>query len=221
MRIIKKKNQNSLINEFIRIFKKEVLKKKKANKRLSFVLTGGTSPRKLYSRLAKSKIDWSEVDFFWGDERLVSKKSVNSNYKLAYDLLLSKINIDKANIFSIDISKNINNTCLKYQEKIKKYFGNNKVNFDIFLLGMGRDGHIASLFPNSKLLKSKFLVNPIFRDDFKRISLSIDTINNSTKIFLWLNKKSKTKIYEKLKNKGKKIPVNNLKKDKLFCFSIN
>ena len=86
---------------------------------------------------------------------------------------------------------------------------------------MGRDGHIASLFPNSKLLKSKFLVNPIFRDDFKRISLSIDTINNSTKIFLWLNKKSKTKIYEKLKNKGKKIPVNNLKKDKLFCFSIN
>ena len=93
---------------------------------------------------------------------------------------------------------------------------------------MGRDGHIASIFPSSKELKEKFIVKPIIRKDFKRITLSLNIINNSRKIFLWLNNKSISLIFKKLKNQGKKIPVNNLKKinhivfvsNKFFNFSI-
>ena len=59
---------------------------------MSFVLTGGSSPVNLYKKLAKSQIDWSNVDLFWGDERFVSKDSKYSNYKLAYDLLIKKRN---------------------------------------------------------------------------------------------------------------------------------
>jgi len=82
MRIIKKKNEKSLIREFIQILKREINKKRKSKKRLSFVLTGGSSPINLYKKLAKSKINWSNIDLFWGDERFVSNKSKNSNFKI-------------------------------------------------------------------------------------------------------------------------------------------
>ena len=95
MKIIKKKNENSLISAFIENFESEILKKKKNKKRLSFVLTGGNSPKKLYAKLAGSNIDWSVVDFFWGDERFVSRRSKDSNFKLANDLLIKKIKISK------------------------------------------------------------------------------------------------------------------------------
>ena len=107
MKIINKKSEKSLIDQFIRDFKKDYLKKKKQNKRLSFVLTGGKSPIKLYRKLAQIKIDWNIIDLFWGDERYVSNKSRNSNYKLAFDEFIKKIEIDKKNFFqkSINISR--------------------------------------------------------------------------------------------------------------------
>ena len=222
MRNIKKKNENSLINHFIQIIKKEILKKRKRNKRLSFVLTGGSSPKRLYKKLSQSNIEWSYVDLFWGDERFVSNRSKNSNYKLVKDLLIDKINISEKNYFPIQTNKiSVAKSALSYESTLKKYFKSKKVKFDIFLLGMGNDGHIASIFPDSKELKEKFITKPVMRKDFKRITLGLNIINNSEKIFLWLNSKTKFSSFRKFKNKGKKIPVNNLKKNRLYCFYIN
>ena len=64
MRFIKKRNENLLIEEFIKILKGEIIKKKREKKRLSFVLTGGSSPKKLYKKLSRSNINWSNVDFW-------------------------------------------------------------------------------------------------------------------------------------------------------------
>ena len=222
MRIIKKKNEKSLIREFLQIFKREIDKKKKSKSRLSFVLTGGSSPINLYKKLAKSNIDWSNIDLFWGDERFVSNKSKNSNFKMANDLFIKKVKINKRNLFYINTkTKDINQSSLEYQNKIKKYFKNKKIKFDICLLGMGNDGHVASIFPNTNILKKKSIVSPVNRGDFKRITIGLKIINNSKKIFLWLSKKSKTSIFKKLRLKGKKIPINNLNKKKLYCFLIN
>ncbi len=222
MRIIKKKNEKSLIREFLRIFKREIDKKKKSKSRLSFVLTGGSSPVNLYKKLAKSNIDWSNIDLFWGDERFVSNKSKNSNFKLANDLFIKKVKIKKQNLFYINTKrKDINQSSVEYQNKIKNYFKNKKIKFDICLLGMGNDGHVASIFPNTNILKKKSIVSPVNRGDFKRITIGLKVINNSKKIFLWLSKKSKTSIFKKLQLKGKKIPINNLNKKKLYCFLIN
>ena len=222
MRIIKKKNEKSLIREFLQIFKREIDKKKKSKSRLSFVLTGGSSPVNLYKKLAKSNIDWSNIDLFWGDERFVSNKSKNSNFKLANDLFIKKVKIKKQNLFYINTKrKDINQSSLEYQNKIKNYFKNKKIKFDICLLGMGNDGHVASIFPNTNILKKKSIVSPVNRGDFKRITIGLKVINNSKKIFLWLSKKSKTSIFKKLRLKGKKIPINNLNKKKLYCFLIN
>ena len=222
MRIIKKKNEKSLIREFLQIFKREIDKKKKSKSRLSFVLTGGSSPVNLYKKLAKSNIDWSNIDLFWGDERFVSNKSKNSNFKMANDLFIKKVKIKKQNLFYINTKrKDINQSSVEYQNKIKNYFKNKKIKFDICLLGMGNDGHVASIFPNTNILKKKSIVSPVNRGDFKRITIGLKVINNSKKIFLWLSKKSKTSIFKKLRLKGKKIPINNLNKKKLYCFLIN
>lgn len=222
MRVIKKKNENSLIAEFIEIFKREINKKKIKRKRLSFVLTGGPSPKRLYKKLAKSRIDWSNVDLFWGDERFVSDNSKNSNFRLVNDLLIKKINIKKNNIFPfLKYKKNISKSAVVYGNNIRKYFKNKKIKFDIFLLGMGNDGHVVSIFPNSNEIRDKFIARPIYRKDFKRITLSLNLINNSQKIFLWLNNKTKTSIFKKLSDKGIKIPVNNIDKRNLVCFMIN
>ena len=222
MKIIAEKKETLLINKFISIFKKESRKKSRNNKRMSFVLTGGLSPKKLYAKLAKEKIDWTNIDLFWGDERFVSSKSKNSNYNLAYNLLIKKISINKKNIYAFDTrGSNIMKNSLKYEKLISKYFKKKKIKFDLMLLGMGKDGHIASIFPNSKELKNKFIVKPVIRNDFKRMTLSLNIINDSSKILLWLPDKKISKIYKNISKKGKFIPVNALNKKKLICFKIS
>jgi len=86
---------------------------------------------------------------------------------------------------------------------------------------MGKDGHIASLFPNSKNLNKKFITKPVIRKDFNRITLSLNIINSSKKILLWLNTKSKSNIYSKIKKKGGEIPVNNLNSNKTIIYKIS
>ena len=220
MKIINKKSEKSLIDQFINNLKKDFLRKKKQNKRFSFVLTGGESPRKLYKKLSKIDIDWNNIDLFWGDERYVSHQSKDSNYRLAFNEFIKKIKLDKKNIFPIKTNKSISKASAEYSSTITKYFKYKKISFDYCLLGMGNDGHIASLFPNSENLYKKFITKPIIRKDFKRISLGLNIINNSKKILLWLNNKSKSKIYLKLKKKGKKIPVNNLNKRNTVIYKI-
>ena len=219
-KIIKKKSEKHLINEFISYFKNLSRKKRKLNKRFSFVLTGGASPINLYKSLSKAKIDWTNVDLFWGDERFVSSKSNNSNYNLVKKYLLNKINIKNKNIYKINTNKkNVSSAAEDYENRIKSYFKNKKICFDLILLGMGLDGHIASLFPNNIKLNKLKIASPVIRKDFKRITLNIKTINNSRKIVLWLNVKKTSTVYQKLKG-GEKIPVNYLNKKKLTIFTL-
>ena len=220
MKIINKKSEKSLIDQFISNLKKDFLRKKKQNKRFSFVLTGGESPRKLYKKLSKIDIDWNNIDLFWGDERYVSNRSKDSNYRLAFNEFIKKIKLNKKNIFPIKKNKSISKASAEYSSTITKYFKYKKISFDYCLLGMGNDGHIASIFPNSENLYKKFITKPIIRKDFKRITLGLNVINNSKKILLWLNNKSKSNIYLKLKKKGKKIPVNNLNKRNTVIYKI-
>tara|TARA_A100001015_G_C14961973_1_gene701318 strand:- start:377 stop:1042 length:666 start_codon:yes stop_codon:yes gene_type:complete len=220
MKIITKKSEKSLIEEFVDHFKKDILKKSRKNKRISLVLTGGKSPIKLYRKLSESKIDWKKIDLFWGDERYVSHKSNNSNFKLVFNEIIKKIKINKKNIYPVYTNKKIENSANDYSNKIKKYFRYKKISFDYFLLGMGKDGHIVSIFPDDKKYKKTIIAYSVNRNDFKRITLNLDIINNSKKIFLWLNNKSKTKKYEQLKKLGNQIPVNNLKKRNILIYKV-
>ena len=137
MKIINKKSEKSLIDQFIRDFKKDYLRKKKQNKRLSFVLTGGKSPIKLYRKLAQINIDWNIIDLFWGDERYVSHQSKNSNFKLAYNEFIKKNKIDKKNVLPIKTNKSIS--------KWNLFRGICEVSLDRFQNGIYIGEHVLSI----------------------------------------------------------------------------
>ncbi len=219
-KIIKKNSEKLLIETFIKLFIKLASKKEKLKKRFSFVLTGGESPINLYKELSKADVNWKNIDFFWGDERFVSKKSKNSNYNLANKYLLKKINIRSKQIFNVDTNnKNVSISAFKYEKKIKNYFKYKKKFFDLTLLGMGNDGHIASIFSNNLFGNSDKLVKCVLRNDFARVTLSLKFINNSRNIFLWLNDKKKTKIFKNLKYKKDLVPVFYLKRKVTSVFT--
>jgi len=221
-KIIRQNNEIFLIKKFIRFFSAKIRNKEKA--RFSFVLTGGKSPIKLYKYLAKAKnIPWRKIDFFIGDERYVSENSKNSNIKMCKKNLLSKIKIIKKQIFKISTNnKSIKECSYDYEKKIKKYFLNKKVSFDLILLGIGNDGHIASLFKNNIKLNSNKNVSYIKKKDFSRITLTLKCINNSKSIFLWAPNKKKINVINKiLGDKNFKYPVSFLRKKNNFLFHCN
>jgi 6-phosphogluconolactonase len=222
--IIRKNNENLLISKFIELFKFILNKKIESSKRLSFVLTGGESPINLYKELNKTKkIQWKYVDFFMGDERYVNKNSINSNIKMCRKYFLNNKKILKKQIFNITTNrKSIIKDTKAYENKIKKYFNYKKIQFDIILLGIGNDGHIASLFKNNIRTKNKNIVTHVIKKDFKRITLTVGTINNSKSIFLWAPGDKKNKIIKKiLLDKRKKYPVSFLRRKNNILFHSN
>ena len=219
-KLIRKKTEKQLIREFISEFIKYTVRKERQKKRFSFVVTGGASPINLYKSLSKAKINWKNIDLFWSDERFVKRKSKDSNYQLVQKYLIKKINIKKKNIYPVDTNKkSLNSSIINYENKINNYFKKKKISFDLILIGMGLDGHIASIFPNNINLNTKKICSSVIRKDFKRISLNLRYINYSKKIILWLSNKKKSNIYKKIKN-NRKIPVNYLNKKKLFIFTV-
>ena len=221
-KIIHQNNEIFLIEKFIRLFKAKI-KKKKGN-RFSFVLTGGKSPINLYKKLAKDKnINWKKIDFFIGDERYVKEISKNSNIKMCKKYLLNKIGILNSQIYKISTNEqSVIKSSLVYEKKIKEYFFNKKICFDLVLLGLGNDGHIASLFKENINIKTNKNVIFVKRKDFLRVSLTLKCLNNSKTIFLWAPGKTKLKIIKKiLKDKKFKYPVSFLKEKNNFLFHCN
>jgi 6-phosphogluconolactonase len=127
--------------------------------RFVVALTGGSSPVALYTLLAtapyKNKIDWEKVFVFWGDERWVPLDDALSNAKMADDTLLSHVSISKNNIFPMyKEGVSAEAYALEYEESIKSITGEDG-QFDLILLGMGDDGHTASLFPGQAVLQEQ------------------------------------------------------------------
>jgi len=221
-KIIHQNNENFLIKKFIRLFKAKIRNKRR--ERFSFVLTGGKSPIKLYKHLVKTKnITWKKIDFFIGDERYVNETSKNSNIKMCKKYLLNKIKIADSQIYKISINKkSIKKSVIDYDLKIKKYFLNKKVVFDLILLGIGDDGHIASIFKKNIKNISNRNVNFVKRKDFLRITLNLKCLNNSKTIFLWAPGKKKSNIVKKiLMDKHFKYPASFLRKKDNFLFHCN
>jgi 6-phosphogluconolactonase len=224
LKIIRENNENLLINKFIETFKAKIKQRLKNSKRFSFVLTGGQSPINLYQNLAKiKKINWRSVDFFIGDERYVKDSSKNSNINMCKKYFLNKINISTKQIFKIQTnSKSIRKDTENYEKMIKKYFLYKKKYFDLVLLGIGNDGHIASLFKKNITKNITKNVDFVRKKDFSRITLTIKCINQSNLIFLWAPGRKKSLIIKKvLLDKKFKYPASYLNKKNSFLFYSN
>ncbi len=128
-----------------------------ARGRFTVALSGGSTPKALYSLLAaKSNIPWDKIYFFWGDERHVPPDHPESNYRMTSEALLSRVRARPENIFRIHAEeKDAAAAALQYEQALKDYFHlspGDFPRFDLVLLGIGTDGHTASLFPGTAAL---------------------------------------------------------------------
>lgn len=173
-------------------------------------ISGGSTPKILFKELSnppfKEKLNWSKVHIFWCDERCVPPEDSDSNYGMTKTILLDHINIPPQNIHRIIGESHPEKEAVQYAKEIEKILphgNNNFPRFDWVLLGLGTDGHTASLFPNSELLYScsniaGVAIHPVSGQ--KRISLTERVINNSKRITFMVTGNDKAVILSDIIN---------------------
>jgi 6-phosphogluconolactonase len=130
-----------------------------AHGRFSVALAGGGTPKPLYELLAtaplRDAVDWSRVDVFFGDERCVPPDSPRSNYRMANEALLSKLPIPAANVHRLHGEDDPAQAALAYEQVLRAAFRREQPRFDLIVLGIGDNGHTASLFPGCACLRER------------------------------------------------------------------
>ncbi|MEP6712501.1 MAG: 6-phosphogluconolactonase [Ferruginibacter sp.] len=169
-----------------------------ANGKFTIALSGGSTPSKLFSLLATpayaKAINWKQTFIFWGDERCVPADDERNNSHVAKKLLLNNVAIPAENIFTVPVKMIPQKAAHHYEQTLKIFFKNQHPSFDLILLGMGDNGHTASLFPKTPiLLEAKDLVKEVYvKDlDMNRISFTAPMINNAKNIIFLVTGKQK------------------------------
>lgn len=172
----------SLADFIVRRAKETILKEG----RFSFVLSGGSSPKKLFELLAspryRDQFEWDKIFFFFGDERYVPADHTDSNFLMAKKALFDSLNISSGQIFKFNTSLAPAGSASAYENDIRAYFGSKAISFDFVLLGLGDNSHTASLFPHTAVLHEKeALVKEEYIEEVKmyRITLTAPLINNA------------------------------------------
>ncbi len=181
----------------------------------TLALSGGSTPKILFQLLAqapyKNNIPWKHVVVAFGDERFVAPTHEDSNYKMAMDSLLSHVPIPKKNILAIPILQLTPLASAKLYEAQLRKFVTAKNPFDLVLLGMGEDGHTASIFPKSELLtEDKRWVKEVWvaEKNMPRISFTFPLINRAKNIAFLVTGDAKAPIVKKiLSGRGSAFPA--------------
>jgi 6-phosphogluconolactonase len=187
----------------------------RANGKFTLALSGGSTPKTLYSLLAtKPGIPWDKICFFWGDERHVAPDQPESNYRMANQALLSKVPARAENIFRIHSEeKDAAVAAHQYEQTLKDFFHLSPgkfPRFDLIFLGVGPDGHTASLFPGtSALTENRRLVvaNWVPKFNTDRITFTFPVLNAAARVSFVMSGADKAPIlHEVLENPGADLP---------------
>lgn len=167
-----------------------------SNGHFSIVLSGGSTPRKLYAMLAEQTgIDWKKVHIFWGDERCVAPDHSDSNYRMAKESLLDHVPIPHEHIHRMKGELEPEQAATEYEHILHNYFGKRQPGFDLVLLGMGDDGHTASLFPHTTALSEArrwVVANYVSVKQVWRITLTAAAINAAQNVVFLVSGSDKT-----------------------------
>jgi 6-phosphogluconolactonase len=163
-------------------------------------LSGGSTPRQTYSLLAsepyRSQIEWDKIQFFWGDERCVPPDHPDSNYKMAWDTMLSHVPVPPAHVHRMQgENPDVAGAAAAYEREIRDVFGNvERPKFDMVLLGLGPDGHTLSLFPGSAApAERQKLVVANWVEKFKtwRITMTAPVVNHAASVLFQIEGEDK------------------------------
>jgi 6-phosphogluconolactonase len=196
-------------------FKAQASAAVRANGRFSVALSGGSTPRTLYSLLAtKANIPWDKIFIFWGDERHVPPDQPESNYRMANEALLSKVPVPAKNVFRVHAEeKDAAAAALQYEQTLKDFFHLSPgafPRFDLILLGVGPDGHTASLFPGTSALnetKRLVVANWVPKFNTDRVTFTFPVLNAAACVeFLMSGADKASTLQEVLENSSADLP---------------
>ena len=171
----------------------------------TLAVSGGATPLRLFELLGttyRNAISWDRTDIFWVDERCVPPDHQDSNYSSVRDLLLSGIQMPAGNVHRIRGELAPEEGALEYERELRKCFGSSGLPvFDLVLLGVGEDGHIASLFPDEpSLSENDRLAVPVCPASLQcwRITLTLPVLNNAAVILFLVTGRNKADITGKI-----------------------
>lgn len=166
-----------------------------ARRIFTVALAGGSTPKSVYTLLAtkREQVLWDQVHFFWGDERHVPPEHPDSNYRMVYERLLLQVPVPPENVHRIKTeNSDAGQVAVEYEQELRQFFqltGNKLPRFDLVLLGMGADGHTASLFPGTSIIhEQKRLVAAPWVEKFNtyRITLTPKVLNNAACVIFFV-----------------------------------
>jgi 6-phosphogluconolactonase len=180
-------------------------------------LSGGSTPKLLFAFLAsgslRARLAWDKVHFFWGDERSVPPDHPESNFGAARDILLSRLDIPAGNIHRIEAElDDPDEAAARYEADLRRHFRlaeGELPRFDLVFLGMGADGHTASLFPGSEALEERRrLVVPAWVESLKtyRVTLTCPVFNNAACIMFLITGQEKAETLRAVVEQGAEPP---------------
>lgn len=179
----------------------------------SLVLAGGNTPRALYLLLAKEyrqRIDWGRVHLFWGDERYVPHDHPASNFRMAYETLIAPLNIPPENIHPMPTdAASPDDAARLYEQELRNFFGE-MPRFDLVLLGIGADGHTASLFPDTSALEERkrwVAVGEAPVEPCVRLTLTLPVLNAARTVYFLVTGADKAETVRRVLMENAPLPA--------------
>lgn len=180
-------------------------------------LAGGSTPRELYKQLAQphlsTQFPWRHTHVFWGDERCVPIDDSRSNAGMAYRILLNHVPIPPDHVLPMIGRGSPEQNAAAYQSILQNSFSTTPPHFDLILLGLGEDGHTASLFPGTTALNKSQQWTAVSQgpDGLTRITLTLPVINNSRVVAFLVSGTKKTDVVSRVLKGDKSLPASHVR----------
>jgi len=173
--------------------------------RFSVALSGGSTPGALYRLLAeepyRSQVAWTQAHLFWADERCVPPEDPGSNYRLAWEALIAHVRIPAENVHRVRGELAPKEAARAYDRELRRFFCGPRPRFDLVLLGLGSDGHTASLFPESEVLEERerlaVATTAIYGNrPAERVTLTLPALNAARQVVFLVSGLGKAEIVQ-------------------------
>lgn len=196
-------DKSALIERAYLLVKEKIIQAITNQDLCTIALAGGGTPKPLYAKLAQESLPWHKIHIFWGDERYVSPQHPDSNQKMAREAWLNQVHIPEENIHPMPTDANNPQVDAdRHQHELKQFFqlkSREFPHFDLILLGMGDDGHTASLFPHTDVLNiTNRLIAVGSKNGEPRLTFTVPLINAAHCVIFLVSGANKRKALQQI-----------------------